>query len=77
MHGATRRGTREFIGARIRRFREARGLSLSKLQDLADIPEMMIGQMEIGRMRITLENLLCLARALDVPVIDFFGDAED
>jgi len=74
MHGETRRGTREFVGARMRRFREERGLSISELHHLSDIPEMMIGQMEIGRRQITLENLLCLARALDVPLVDFFGD---
>ncbi len=76
MHGVTRRGTREFVGARIRAAREARGLSLRGLSDLADIPEMMIGQMEIGRVRITFENLLCLARALGVSVVEFFGDED-
>jgi transcriptional regulator with XRE-family HTH domain len=76
MHGETRRGTREFVGARIRKFRTARGLSLGELADLSDIAEMMIGQMEIGRTHITFENLLCLARALEVPVVDFFGDEE-
>ncbi len=74
MHGETRRGTREFVGARIRRFREERGLSLSELYCLSDIPEMMIGQMEIGRRQITFEDLLCLARALDKPLVEFFGD---
>ncbi len=77
MHGETRRGTREFVGARIREIREARGLSLRGLCDLADIPELMIGQMERGRMLIRFENMLCLARALDVPVIEFFADDED
>jgi transcriptional regulator with XRE-family HTH domain len=58
-------------------FREAGGLSLRGLCDLADIPEVMLGQMERGRMLITFENLLCIARALGVPVVSFFGDDED
>lgn len=76
MHGETRRGMREFLGARIRRFREARGLSVRQFTDLWDIPEIMLSTIERGRMRITFENLLCLARALDVPLVEFFGDDE-
>ncbi len=76
MHGETRRGTREFVGARIRAIREARGLSLRGLCDLSDVPELMIAQMERGRMMIRFENLLCIARALEVPVTEFFSDDE-
>jgi transcriptional regulator with XRE-family HTH domain len=76
MHGETRRGVREFVGARIRKFREARGLSLRGLCDRCDIPELMIGQMERGSIMIKFENLLCLARALEVSVVDFFSDDE-
>ncbi len=76
MHGETRREAREFVGARIRTIREVRGLSLRGLSDLADIPELMLGMIERGRKRITFENILCLARALGVPVTDFFSDDE-
>jgi transcriptional regulator with XRE-family HTH domain len=76
MHGETRRDVRAFVGARIRQLREERGLSFRDMSDLADIPELMIGQMERGRMQMRFENLLCLARALGVPVIDLFGDPE-
>jgi transcriptional regulator with XRE-family HTH domain len=77
MHGETRRGVREFVGGRIRKFREAGGLSLAGLSDRSDIPEVMIAQMERGKMLIKFENLLCIARALEVPVVEFFGDDED
>ena len=68
MEGMTRREVRELVGARIRRLREARGLSRRELTRLSDIPELTIGMTEIGRMRIRFETLLCLARALGVPV---------
>ncbi len=74
MHGETRREVRAFVGARIRQLREERGLSLRGLCDLSDIPELMIGQMERGAMLMRFENLLCLARALGVPVTELFGE---
>jgi transcriptional regulator with XRE-family HTH domain len=77
MHGETRRDVRVFVGARIRQLRKERGLSFRDVSDLADIPELMIGQMECGATHIRFENLLCLARALGVSVVEFFGDAED
>jgi transcriptional regulator with XRE-family HTH domain len=77
MHGETRRDVRALVGARMRTVREGRGLSLRALSDLADIPELMIGQMERGAMLVRFENLLCLARALGVPVTKFFEEAED
>jgi transcriptional regulator with XRE-family HTH domain len=77
MHGETRRDVRALVGARIRRLREERGLSLRALSDFADIPELMIGQMERGAMLIRFENLFCLARALGVQVTELFGDDAD
>ena len=74
MHGETRRDVRAFVGARIRAIRERSGMGLRTLSELSDIPELMIGQMEIGRTRITFENMLCIARALGVSVMEFFED---
>ena len=77
MLGMTRREVRELLGARIRSVREARGLSLRELTNLSDIPEVLLGTMERGRMLIRLENLLCIARALRVPVTELFTDPDD
>ena len=76
MHGMLRRELRESVGARIRRVREAQGLSRHDLMCLSDVPEIMIGMIERGRKRITLENMLCIARALERPVMEFFSDDE-
>jgi transcriptional regulator with XRE-family HTH domain len=74
MNGLTRREVRKRLGAKIRKLREARGLTINALSGSSDIPPVMIGQMENGRMRITLENLLCLSRALEVPLVELFDD---
>ena len=76
MHGETRRDVRAYVGARIRSLRRRRGMEIETLSERSDIPEFMIRAMEGGRTRMRFENLLCLARALGVPVIEFFGDDE-
>ena len=77
MHGETRRDVRALVGARIRAIRQRTGMGVRTLSALSDIPELMIGQMERGAMLIRFENLLCLARALGVSAVEFFGEAED
>ena len=77
MHGETRRGTREFVGARIRAIRERCGMDVRTLSERSDIPEFMVNTMEHGRMQMRFENLLCLARALGVPVTELFTDPDD
>ena len=76
MHGETRRDVRAFVGARIRELRERQGMSVRTLSELSDIPEFMVRSLERGGMQMRFENLLCLARALGVPVVEFFGDDE-
>ena len=73
MHGMTRREVRTQLGARIRSLREGRGMGLRTLSALSDIPEFMIGAIERGGMHFTIEHLLCLARALAVPVTTFLA----
>ena len=77
MHGETRHDVRAFVGARIRALRERHGMSVRTLSELSDIPEFMIRTLERGGMQMRFENLLCLARALGVSVVEFFGDNED
>ncbi|MHC5055790.1 MAG: helix-turn-helix domain-containing protein [Planctomycetota bacterium] len=77
MHGETRRDVRALVGARIRSLRQRSGMGIVTLSEVSDIPEFMVRALEGGRMQMRFENLLCLARALGVPVIDFFGDPEE
>jgi len=76
MHGETRHGTRELIGARVRTLREACGMTVEMLSVRSDIAEFIIRAIENGWSDYTFEQLLCLSRALGVPVVKFFGDDE-
>ncbi len=59
---------REAMGARIRRLREARGMTQEKLSDSADIGRVTLVRIEKGEQSPRLETLMALARALDVPL---------
>jgi len=76
MHGMTRRGVRVEVGGRVRRLREARGTSVEALSERSDIPEFLVRAIEAGWAHFTFEQLLCLARALGVPVTAFFDDED-
>ncbi|MHC5053930.1 MAG: helix-turn-helix domain-containing protein [Planctomycetota bacterium] len=77
MDGMTRRDVRAFVGARIREFRKRSGMGIRTPSELSDIPEFMIRTLEGGGMQMRFENLLCLARALGVRVVELFGDKDD
>ena len=72
-HGVTRSEVRESVGARIIWYRAARCISFRELSDLSGIPEIMLGRIERGDMRLTFENMLCIARGLGVPVTELRG----
>ena len=76
MDGMTRRDVREEVGARIRAIRQRSGMGVRTLSILSDVPEIMLARIERGRMRITFENLVCIARALRVRVTIFL-DSDD
>ena len=56
------------LGERIRRLREARGWSQEALAQRSDKHFTYIGRVERGQQNITVEVLLDIARALDVPI---------
>lgn len=55
------------FGRHVRQLREARGLSQQALADEADIAKPTIQRMEKGQAGATLDILLSLARALQIP----------
>jgi len=62
------------VVTRLRAVREACGLTVEGLSVRSDIAEFIIRAIEDGWTQYTFEQLLCLARALEVPVVEFFGD---
>lgn len=54
------------FGARVRRAREALGISQEELADAAGLHRTYVGSLERGERNVSLINILKLARALDV-----------
>jgi transcriptional regulator with XRE-family HTH domain len=59
------------VGAALRRLREARGLRLSKLADLAGITRPMLSRYEHGHASPVLATLVKVLQALDCTAEDF------
>jgi transcriptional regulator with XRE-family HTH domain len=64
------------IGSRIRALREQRGLSQTQLARRIDTVPQSMWQIETGVRGITVQQLIRLARALDVSMDDILGEGE-
>lgn len=74
---AERNGTETSVGQRIRLLREQRGLSLRALADKCGLSVNAISRIERGENSPTVASLHLLARALDIPITEFFREASD
>ena len=63
------------IGRRLRELRAGRGLSLRQLAKEISASPSLLSQVENGKVTPSVDTLYVLARALEVPVASFFGDA--
>lgn len=54
------------LGQNIRKLREAKGLSQERLAEVADLHRTYVGAIERGERNVSLRNIVCLAKALDV-----------
>lgn len=61
------------VGPRLRALRRHRGLTLADLAVLTGVSESTLSRLESGQRRASLELLLPLARAYDVPLDDLVG----
>jgi len=65
------------VGARIRLLRKVRGLSQQALAEAAGVTFQQIQKYERGANRVSASMLARIAKALDVPVAELFGEATD
>ncbi|MFI6096301.1 helix-turn-helix domain-containing protein [Lentzea sp. NPDC051213] len=61
------------VGPRLRALRHQRGVTLAELAEKTGTPESTLSRLETGQRRATLELLLPLARAHDVPLDELVG----
>lgn len=66
MGGEKERLARIRIGSVIRETREYRGLSIRDLAEMVDMSKNNVHRIEQGRYNYTIDNLLIIARALDL-----------
>lgn len=64
------------VGKRIRVLRVARGLSQEELGDRSGLHRSHMGQVERGESNVTMETLLKLGFALDVPIVELVKGVE-
>lgn len=62
-------------GAALRRIRKSRKLTLEQLSQLTGIPTSSLSRIENTRLRLTVDKMHLLAKALDVPVERLLGEA--
>lgn len=67
----------ELTGLRIREVREAKGLSLREVARRMGISASALSQIERGLLRPSVNRLFAIAGALDVSVLEIFGDNDD
>jgi DNA-binding XRE family transcriptional regulator len=63
---------KEMIGAAIRNQRTRAGLTQESLAELVDLNPKYIGEVERGEKIISIEALLRVAKAVKVPILEFF-----
>lgn len=68
---------RRQVGANLRRFRNGRGMSQSKLAEMADLNRSYLSMVENGRRNISLDNLVALALALQVEPVELLTIVEE
>lgn len=66
-------GTLDAVGARLRRLRDRRGMTLAALAERTGVSVSTLSRLEAGRRRPTLEQLLPLAKAYGVTLDDLVG----
>jgi transcriptional regulator with XRE-family HTH domain len=69
---AARPSVREVFAGHLRHLRESRGLSQTRLAELAGLNRNYVGDVERGRRNPCLENILHLAEALDISPSELF-----
>ena len=64
------------LGSRIRRYREQAGLSQTELGEKLGVSYQQVQKYERGLNRLSVDTLLCLARALELPLTAFVETGE-
>jgi transcriptional regulator with XRE-family HTH domain len=64
------------VGARIRQFRNAKGISQETLGHLAELDRTYITSVENGKRNISIVNIQKICKALDISISKFFSSPD-
>lgn len=68
----------KLLGANIRAYRHRMGLTQEQLADISDLHRTYIGAIERGDRNVSLNNIVCIAKALNVePYMLLYYEKED
>ncbi len=70
------KATRKIIGERIRELRNAAGITQEELGEKASLNYKFIGELERGRVNVSLDSIVKIASALGVQLGSFFSKAK-
>lgn len=62
------------IAERITKLREAKGLSVNKLANIAGLSQSFVRQIELGEKNPTIDSLNLICEALDITLSNFFSE---
>ena len=65
---------RKFFASRLRQIRQAKGLSQEELADRAGLHRTYVGSVERGERNISIDNIECLAKALEIDIIELLKE---
>lgn len=65
------------VGKRIKQLREAKGLTINKLANMAGLSQSFLRDVELGNKNPTVETLSYFCNALEISLADFFNDTEN
>lgn len=65
---------RRIFASRLRQIRQVKGLSQEELADRAGLHRTYVGSVERGERNISIDNIECLAKALEIDIIELLKE---
>jgi transcriptional regulator with XRE-family HTH domain len=65
---------RKVFSSRLRQLRQVKGLSQEELADMAGLHRTYVGSVERGERNISIDNMDCLAKALEVDITELLKE---
>jgi transcriptional regulator with XRE-family HTH domain len=65
---------RKIFASRLRQIRQVQGLSQEELADRAGLHRTYVGSVERGERNIAIDNIECLAKALEIDIIELLTE---